>query len=350
MGSVWEQATERNAGMETVAIQEFKSGLSPERHAALAGEFNPILEGANALIAESRAITVKGVSDVAGMRKARAARLKLKDIRVAVEKKRKELKEASLREGKAIDGMANIAKFVIVPAEESLQEKEDFVKREQEKVVAAMVEDRTGKLMAFEVDCQHFDLAGMTEEAFAALLSTSEMGHKAKKQAEEQERQRIEAEREKAEKEAEEREKTRRDEMDRIAAENAKLQEAKDKADKEAMKADAARLKAEAETERVRKEAKDKADKEAREQAEKERAEKEAELARVKDEKEAEQARLAAPDKDKLTALDAAICALSIPSVSSDVALETIQETRELLNSAVKRLRVGIAAMKGKQA
>ncbi len=61
------------------------------------------------------------------MQAARNGRLFLRDKRIAVEKARKELKEQSLREGKAIDGIANVLKALIVPIEDYLESQEKFV-------------------------------------------------------------------------------------------------------------------------------------------------------------------------------------------------------------------------------
>jgi len=113
---------------ETAEITKYDSGLSNEKHAAIAGQFNEKCGPLQDLIDKANAIKVTGAGDVAAMKLARTTRLSLKNIRVEVEKTRKSLKEESLREGKAIDGMANIVKFLIVPVEQGLQEKEDFVK------------------------------------------------------------------------------------------------------------------------------------------------------------------------------------------------------------------------------
>jgi len=59
----------------------------------------------------------------------------------------------------------------------------------------------------------------------------------------------------------------------------------------------------------------------------------------LKAKQEADQARLAAPDSEKITVLIEDICALSIPSVSSDIALDCVHDIKGILNSAVKRLR-----------
>lgn len=70
------------------------------------------------------------------MQMAHNGRRFLQDKRIAIEKARKELKEQSLREGKAIDGIANVLKALIIPIEKDLESKEKYVEikfeREQE--------------------------------------------------------------------------------------------------------------------------------------------------------------------------------------------------------------------------
>jgi len=338
-------------------IQAYESGLNDERHNAIAGAFNPFAAEIQGIIKDAEAITVTSETDVAAMAAARKDRLALRRIRVDVENTRKELKEASLREGKAIEGMANIIKYMIVPVEEALQAKEDFVKRAEERRKAELSELRASELARFEIDSSCFDLAGMNDQAYAQLLSTSEAGYKAKKEAEKREAERIEAERVAEEKARAERIKAEQEERARIEAENAKLRKQAEADAKERAKVEAAQRKAEAEAVKLRKEivAREQAAKEEaaraerarkdaeakaeRDNAERERAEKEAELARIKAEKEAEQAALAAPDADKITRLVDDICALHVPAVSSEAALAAIHEVRGMLNGVVKRLR-----------
>ncbi len=69
-------------------------------------------------------------------------RLHLPEKRLAIERTRKELKEQSLREGKAIDGIANVLQALIIPIEEYLGQQENFVQiREAERAEAKRIED-----------------------------------------------------------------------------------------------------------------------------------------------------------------------------------------------------------------
>src|SRR3990167_3308408 len=76
-------------------------------------------------------IQVTNVEQKTEMKMAREARLFLRDKRIDVEKARKRLKEQSLREGKAIDGIANVLKALIEPIEQYLDKQEHFVELQQ---------------------------------------------------------------------------------------------------------------------------------------------------------------------------------------------------------------------------
>ena len=81
---------------------------------------------------KAKSLIVTNETQTAEMDMARTGRLFLKEKRLAIEKARKELKEQSLREGKAIDGIANVLKGLIVPIEESLEQQEKFVEIQEE--------------------------------------------------------------------------------------------------------------------------------------------------------------------------------------------------------------------------
>jgi len=63
---------------------------------------------------------------------AKEERLKIRRIRIDVENTRVELKAGALKEGKAIDGLANLIKSVLEPMEESLKGVELFIERKRE--------------------------------------------------------------------------------------------------------------------------------------------------------------------------------------------------------------------------
>ena len=209
--------------------------------------------------AKAKTLIVTSPFQTAEMEQAREGRLFLREKRLTIENSRKKLKEDALREGKAIDGIANVLKALIVPIEEYLDAQEHFVEIENKK----------------------------KEDAHRAEVEkrmADEEAQRQKDEAEKSEKLRIENERlkkeaaEKDRKAAEERAKQEK----ALAAERAKAQEAKDKAEAEARavkaKADAekAAIEAKARLEREKAEAdKRKAAEAAQKKLDSERKEKE---------------------------------------------------------------------------
>ncbi len=96
------------------------SGLDSTKANILLMQFQDYFKMAAEWEVKAKAIVVTDDTQVGDMQMARAGRLFLKEKRVSIEKTRKTLKEQSLREGKAIDGIANILKALIAPIEEHL--------------------------------------------------------------------------------------------------------------------------------------------------------------------------------------------------------------------------------------
>jgi colicin import membrane protein len=155
-----------------------ESGLETTKAKVLLDKFSNYFDIAAEWETKAKSIVVKDESQTADMEMARVGRLFLRDKRIAVEKTRKELKEQSLREGKAIDGIANVLKAVIVPIEEYLEKQEKFIQIKEEAA-------REAKRKEIE--------RRMEEERLA------EEKAKAEAEAAERERMRIENERLKAE-------------------------------------------------------------------------------------------------------------------------------------------------------
>src|SRR3990167_10145901 len=328
-----------------VQIREIEKEIEKETALELITVFMPFFEQTDEWAKKAKEILVTDISQIKEMGLAREARLGLKDIRVEVEKKRKVLKEESLRKGKAIDGMANIIKFLIIPIEEHLQEQEDFVKRQEEKRKSELVEKRKNELLKFEIETGYYNLADMSEEGYSQILETSRLVYKqkqetlvkaeqekiAKEKAEAEERERIKLENEQLKKEALERERlakiqaeerikleTERQAREKKEKEAYETKLKKERAEKAKLEAELKAKQAEEEKKKLIAEARIRKEKEAYEtKLKKERAEKaklEAELkakqaeeekkkliaeARIRKEKEERDAKLA-PDKMKL--------------------------------------------------
>ena len=131
-----------------------ESDLDSTKAAVLLENFRDYFQIASEWEVKARAIVVTDAGQKAEMDMARVGRLFLREKRLAVEKTRKSLKEQALREGKAIDGIANVLKAVIVPIEQYLGEQENFVKiqaaAEVERVAAEMVAKAEADRLAAE--------------------------------------------------------------------------------------------------------------------------------------------------------------------------------------------------------
>lgn len=283
---------------ELVVIAK-ENGLAPTKIEQLLQRFGESYQHAKQAIDMSRDIVVTSENDEDGMEQARIARLELKRIRVDVEKTRKELKEDALRMGKAIDGMANIIKAMIVPVEEHLEKQEKFAERLAEERRKARIAERTAKLSAYVTDVSVYKLEDLSDEAFEKLLAevraAKEAADEAARKAREAE---IEAERKREE--------------ERIAKERAAAKEA------ESLRRQNAHLKAKAERERR-----------AREKLEAEKRAKE----------EAERKLLLAPDREKLIAFADELDGLRLPLVENREARELLDETKDFLTRISKNLR-----------
>jgi hypothetical protein len=312
---------------QLVAVAK-ENGLDDTKVKGLLSSFAEPFEHAQTALEQAKGITVTSEDQTAEMEEARHARLELKDIRVGVEKTRKELKEQSLREGKAIDGMANIIKAMIVPAEEYLEKQEKFAENIAKERQARITAERLNTLLQYTDTPSLYSFESMDAEVFDKLILELKTAKEAREKAEKQ----VELDRiaqEKADKE----------EQERIRQENAKLKaeaEAKEKAmAEERAKADAERKKMEAEAE-----AKLNAERKAREtveQAEKQRQE--AEARKKAEEEEQQRKALLAPDKDKLMAFADTLDKMEFPNVSNREAGKLVDETKDFLNRISKNLR-----------
>jgi hypothetical protein len=205
---------------ELVKVVE-TSGVEPQTATTLKESFLPFFEQAEEWKRKAEALVVTDATQVHDMKMARTARLALKEIRVNADKKRKELKEDSLRYGKAVQGVYNVIEFLIAPIEKHLQEQEDFVAIAEAKRKAELKASREMEIQPFaEFVALGLNFGEMTDEDYAKTLngaklqlqakieaeqkSEAEKIAKEKAEAEERERIRIENERLKAEAEAKE--------------------------------------------------------------------------------------------------------------------------------------------------
>lgn len=173
------------------------SGLVEAKAKILLDNFSNYFEIAADWERKAKAIIVTDPTQMAEMQMARTGRLFLREKRIAIEKTRKQLKEQSLREGKAIDGIANVLKALIVPIEEYLERQEKFIEIR----------------IAEEAERKRIEAEKKAEEERIA-----------KEKAEIEEQKRIRKENERLRKEAEEKEKELTEERAKVEAEKAKAE------------------------------------------------------------------------------------------------------------------------------
>jgi hypothetical protein len=330
---------QESAPAELCAVVK-REGVAEQQQAVLIGSFAPY----HAQIAAARKTseTITNGADPLQRKMARECRLELRRVRCAIENTRKDAKADALRYGKAVDGMANVLKFLCEPEEERLEEIEQAEVRKEQARIAALVESRMTALIEAEANPAAYNLAAMDDATWDTVLAGAV---KAKQD-------RIEAER-KAETDRIERERKEAEERARIKAENERLKaeaekrEAEIKAEREKEAAERAKVEAKlkAEREAAQKAAQAAADEAARvaKAAADERAKVEAAEAKAKAEKaaaeQAESDRLAklaaAPDKEKLLAFAAAVLDLELPEMATDAGRAVI---------------IGIGTMQGKMA
>lgn len=322
----------------------------PTMALSLRASFDKFFDELEVLAARAMTINVTSEDQKREMKAARDTRLALKDIRVRAEHARKKVKEGIVRQGKAIDGFANIIKALVEPLEEKLLEDEKFAERAEQARKDALGAARAEALLALGADpTQYVNLGEMTEETWASTLETAKLANEQRIAKQKEEEQiRLEAERIAAERAENERKEAAKREAERVAreeeqkAENERLRQEnaakerqaaadreKHEAEKRELEAQAARdreaaaarekqiaeekQKAEADAAAARKVLAD-AEREASEKLEREKKAK-AEEERRKAE-EAERAELA-PDKEKLMQLAAELRQYAFPSFTT---------------------------------
>lgn len=322
--------------LTTIANQ---AGLAEQKSKQLLEAFAGLFQEAKKIVSECKDIQVKDENDIPGMKEARVNRLRLREVRIEVEQTRKELKEQSLRESKAIDGISNVIKALIVPVEEHLEEQEKFAEILQKQRLEKRFSDRILVLSKFDKDLSIYNVREMTDELFSSLVTQLQ------KEKDENEKARIEEERLAAE---EEKIRERKEEETRLEVERLR-KEAEEK--NKQIEADRKKHEEELRKQNEIQQAKINAEKKAREQAEaKLKAEQELQEKKRLEEKQAIEAKkrleeeqqrqaLLAPDKEKLLELANLIDTVQMPAVQSNEANSVIRATNEMLNKVTNYIR-----------
>ncbi len=185
------------------------SGLEIQTREAIERQMLPFLDQANEWREKAEALVVTNETQIDLMKQAREARLALRSIRIEADKVRKNLKEDSLRYGKAVQSVYNLIEENITPIEKHLEEQEKFVEIQERKKMLALLEERQATVNAsglreFIPDAFYTTLGAIGEEDFKSLMEGATLKFKAKVEADKIAKQ-------KAEKEAEERELLRKE-------------------------------------------------------------------------------------------------------------------------------------------
>jgi hypothetical protein len=234
-----------------------ESGLETTKAQVILEKFQSYFAMAAEWEAKAKTINVTDETQTADMKIAKVGRLFLREKRLAIEKTRKDLKEQALREGKAIDGISNVLKALIVPIEEYLETQEKFIEIRDAKIAAEKAAEVAARI--------EFERIAAEKAAAEEQERVRQENIRLRKEAEEkekallEERRKVEAARLAAEAKArseraaiEAKAKAERDKA--IAAERAKAEAIRKEAEEKARVLDAERKKAEdaAKQERLR--------------------------------------------------------------------------------------------------
>lgn len=293
-------------------------------------------------------LKIESPDDKEGAKRVHDARMVVKSTRVAIEKKRKELKADALAYGTAVDNEAKRITAQIEPIEAHLQREEDEFEAEKRRRVERAAEEKRIKLRArmdalaaVRSPAMPFDVEQMDDAAFNAELDRATAENEERKRAEQAELDRLAAQKAEQDRIALE----LAAERERIAAEGRAAAEARAKADAEA----AARI-AEQERALEAERAKIRAD---QERAEAERRAVENERARVAAEEAAklEREKLAAeeaarreaakPVAFKIRGLASTLKGVQIPDVPKAA------ELRAIIKNAVEQVEAVAARVEG---
>lgn len=305
--------------MDQITLIVEQTGVQKSTADELSASFGPIFGQLSEWKTKAVSLVVTDASQATEMKQAREARLALKDIRVSADKRRKELKEDSIRYGRAVQSVYNYIEDEIKPLEEHLLLQENFAKIQQEKAESQLAAARVEELGPyFEFVPANLDFGKMPEDDYRNILSGARL-LLAQKQEEEARRR-----------EAELAEAARAEAEQVRAAAQAAAERKEILARMDQLKAEAAQREKELAHEREKAQQREK-----ELQAEKDKIRSTQAAARAEAErKEKELSELAAaPDKAKMTAYINQLMLVEKPAVSVGEYLELIKEVQEFLKT-----------------
>lgn len=298
---------------------------------------------------KAKAITVTDASQTGLMKQAREGRLAMRQVRLGVDAKHKELKEESLRTGQTLDAIKRRLNGLIEPIESHLQQQEDFIELQEEKRKKEVYESRMAilKEIGYE-DAQSLPLAELSEDVFNHMIN----GFKVAKEETEANKLKAKQEEEAKQKQTQERlekEAMINDRIKRISAIGLQWNEQYkvfnyglfsmamcQVEDNENFESEFLELSKSVQIEKQKavdlqnkKNEENRKAQEILDAAEKNRKDQEAAARKLK----------RAPDKTKLLSLASQIELIEMPVLKDETAQEVLKQTRELLKKVAKYIR-----------
>lgn len=168
--------------VELVIVPELETSkelavLNPESRLTLKQVFTPFFVDFKTLQTEASEIAVN--APVA----ARAMRLKLRKVRVACDKARKQAGEDAMTYKKSVDGIYKLLESNLDPIEtrmEGIERAEQIAAQEK---ANALKTKRLAELLPFGQDNTFYDLANLPEMQYQQLLGSQQVAHEAKQAA-----------------------------------------------------------------------------------------------------------------------------------------------------------------------
>lgn len=357
---------EKNKLVEIVA----ETGVMNPQAELIISRFKPLLQDAKKLIDESKDLVVTDPSQKDEMKKARDNRLALRDIRVAADKARKELKEDTIKFGTAVQGVYNLIKDAIAPIEEHLENQEKYIERIETERKARVEAERGAELSKYVEDISLYNFKEMSDEAFLKLVENLKAESDRKKEIEAKKLEEIKKQQE-LEQVFKDRTlalatysffmgethkkltiETTEEEFQSVLSSLKKIKADYDKEQKE-IAIELEKTKAEQkrkdeehakELEKERAEKK-KLEDEAAKKAEEERLAREAAAKAEQERIEKERQASLAPEKDKLTAYAESIRTIKAPADLSKAGLEIVKEVEQKLLAISQEIKIKIKTL-----
>lgn len=181
----------------SVQLAKVVEPLDSTKAATLREVFGAVFTRIEEWQAEASPLVVTGEDQVHKMNRARNLRLEIKAARVALDKRRKALKDSVLLEGRAIDGAFAIFASLVDPLEKHLLAQEQYAERMDKQRSDALRDARQAALQALGTSAMAMPvgLGTMTEADWAAVLADAQAARAAREHRETERRAAEELER-----------------------------------------------------------------------------------------------------------------------------------------------------------